>query len=310
LGTGMALYAGAGERRVKPFTNLSISTWDAGHDPATSVHGQQYLNPFVAFKVSQAWGRWDTSVTANPIHATYYTANTPGFDGCNARPGTTWCDRPSDTRGYAVASGLIVNTPWIAPGDIFGAFGAYGAGAGAYATGNNLVSPGLYSGGNNIALGAFTDAVYLNGRGFELTTSWTAGAYFTHYWTPQFSTTVFGSQSGVSYNDTIINARWFCGPSAANDFRAATQGVVVPSTSKCDPGFGYGTIGAHADWYPVSGFRLGVEVLYTGIDTAFEGSQVTLSRNGARPAGTYEAKDEGIASVIFRAQRQWPAGGN
>src|SRR5262245_19177120 len=274
LGNGMALHVGAGERRVKPFTNLSATAWTGIAAPGSSIAGQIAPNPYVAFKVSQAWGRWDTSVTANSIRANYYTAPTPGFVGCaGANAGTTWCDHPSDDWGWGVASGLIINMPWIAPGDVFGAYGQYGVGAGAYATGNNLVSPQLYASGNNIALGAFTDAVYLNGRGFELTTAWTAGAFFTHFWTRQFSTTVFGNHSETSYNDTVVNGRWFCGPSAANGFLAATGGVGVPAAVACDPGFSYSTIGTHTDWFPVPNFRLGVQVLYVRIDTAFEGAQ-------------------------------------
>jgi len=202
----------------------------------------------------------------------------------------------------------VINTPWIAPGDIFGAFGSYGVGATAYAGGNFLTSPSLYGCGNNVALGAVTDAVYLNGTGFELTTAWAVGAYFTHFWTPQFSSTVFGGHAEVSYNDTVKTGRWFCGGSGA-----AIQNVNLAPASAgalCDPGFGYTMVGGRADWYPVPSFRLGVEVMYTNIGTAFEGSLVNIATPaGKRPAGTYSAKDDGITSVVFRAQRQWPAGG-
>jgi hypothetical protein len=306
LGNGMALHIGAGERRVKSRSNLSTVSWtNAGANPTSSIHGQQFPNPYVAFKVSQAWGRWDTSVTASAISANYYTGPTAGFAACTgANAGTTFCDSPSDTWGWAVASGLQFVTPCIAPGDLIGFYGAYGVGAANYASGNNLTSPGLYAGGNNLAIGALADAVYLNGTGFELSTTWTGGGYFTHYWTPQFTSTIFGAHTQISYNDTVINGRWFCGGGGA-----AVQGVLVPVATKCDPGFGFTVIGTHTDWYPVPSFRLGVELLYTHIDTAFGGSQITLPKNGARPAGAYTAKDEGIASVVFRAQRQWPAAG-
>jgi hypothetical protein len=310
LGNGMALHVGAGERRFKPLTNLSAAAWTGIANPTDSSAGQIAPNPYVAFKVSQAWGRWDTSVTGNLIRGSYYSAATPGFAGCvGANTGSTWCDHPSDTWGWGVASGLLINTPWIAPGDLFGVYGSYGVGAGAYATGNNLSSASLYGSGNNIALGAFTDAVYLNGRGFELTTTWTAGAFFTHFWTSQFSSTVFANHSEISYNDTVVNGRWFCGPSAANGGLAAAGGVGVAAGDPCDPGFNYSTIGTHTDWYPVPSFRLGVQVMYVQIDSGFDGQQITLARSGARPGGAYTAKDEHSLNVIFRAQRQWPAGG-
>jgi hypothetical protein len=82
----------------------------------------------------------------------------------------------------------------------------------------------------------------------------------------------------------------------------------VAATVVCDPGYSLWQVGTHHDWFPVSGFRLAVDVLYTGIETAFEGQTVTLAKNGARPGGTYTAKNLGLTSVMFRAQRTW--GGN
>jgi hypothetical protein len=309
LGSGATISTGAGERRVKPIANLSNVVWNASSNPVSSIHGQQYPNPYVAFKVNQAWGRWDVSVTGNPAHSTNYTA-APGVPGyipgtaCASQPGTTWCDHPSDTWGWAVISGAEINTPWIAPGDYVSAFAGAAQGATSYLGTTFLDSPGLYGSGNTIALGPLTDAVYLNGSGFQLTTAWTAGGSFTHLWTPQFATTVFGAHTAIEYNDTVKNGRWFCGGSGAT-----VQGVIIPSTSACNPSFSYSTIGTHTDWYPVPAFRLGVEVLYTQIDTAFEGQTITLPKSGSRPSGPYTAKSEGLTSVIFRAQRQWPAGG-
>jgi hypothetical protein len=60
----------------------------------------------------------------------------------------------------------------------------------------------------------------------------------------------------------------------------------------------------------VPGFRLAVEVLYTRIETAFDGQTVTLSKTvGLRPTGSYTAKDQGILSVGFRAVRAFATGG-
>jgi len=40
-----------------------------------------------------------------------------------------------------------------------------------------------------------------------------------------------------------------------------------------------------------------------------DGSTITLSKaQGARPTGVYTAKNLGITSVIFRAQRSWGTG--
>jgi hypothetical protein len=87
------------------------------------------------------------------------------------------------------------------------------------------------------------------------------------------------------------------------------QTILIPAATPCDPGWGYTIIGTHTDWYPVPSFRIGVELAWFGIDSAFGGSQITLARNGARPAGAYTAKDESIVSGVIRIQRQWPGAG-
>jgi hypothetical protein len=50
-------------------------------------------------------------------------------------------------------------------------------------------------------------------------------------------------------------------------------------------------------------------VLYTRIETAFEGQTISLAKaQGARPTGLYTAKDQGILAVVFRAQRSFATG--
>jgi len=111
LGNGMTLNVGADERRPSSQSNLSLSSFaTVGSDPTSSIHGEQYPNPWVNFAVNQAWGRFGVSVIGNPNHATYYTA-APGAPGyvpsapCTAQPGTTFCNYPSDKWGWAVLSG-------------------------------------------------------------------------------------------------------------------------------------------------------------------------------------------------------------
>jgi hypothetical protein len=58
----------------------------------------------------------------------------------------------------------------------------------------------------------------------------------------------------------------------------------------------------------VPGLRFAVDVLYSGVESAFAGQLVTLGKTaGARPTGVYSVKDLGILSVAFRAQRSWGA---
>ena len=307
LGNGMTFNVGADERRTKPLTNLSgANVWSIGVQTTDTLHGEQYPNPWVNFAVNQAWGRFGISAVLNPIHTQYYGA-APGLPGyaptaaCVAQPNTTFCSYPEDDWGWAVFAGIDIKAPWLGPGDHFGGYAMYGQGALAYAGGSNLSNPSLFGGGNQLALGVITDAVYVNGSGFELTTAWTAGAGWEHFWLPNFSTTWYGTYTEVSYNDTVINSRWFCGTNGG-----AGQNVIIPANVACDPGFKFWTIGTHTDWYPVPGFRLAVDVQYNRIGTAFDGAQISLSKGvGARPTGLYTAKDQGIVAVVFRAQRSF-----
>jgi len=304
LGNGMVLVFGANERRSNSIANLSnLNTVTVGAAPVSSRAGQIHPDPYVAWRGAQSWGSWSAAIIAVDNSALYDTGNNPvlGAVPCPApaQVGTTQCAYPSDKWGFAWLSGIQINLPMIAQGDRIGGFFNYGVGAGQHSGGVNVQSPGLFQGGNNVALGVKTDGVYVNGSGLQLTTSWSFGAAYEHYWMPNFSTTVYAGRSSIEYSDTVINSRAFCGGSGA-----AVQRIVVDATTRCDPGFKVWQMGTHSDWYPVPGFRLAAEVGYTFVETAFDGRQVTLTATqGARPTGVYLAKDAGIVTVVARAQR-------
>jgi hypothetical protein len=305
LGNGMVLVFGANERRSNALANLSnAATVTVGSPVVSSRAGMNHPDPYVAWRGSQAWGSWSAAVIAVDNNALYYTGNNPvlGAVPCPApaQVGTTQCAYPSDKWGFAWLSGIEFKLPWIAQGDRIGGFFNYGQGSGNHTGGVNIAGgAGLFQGGNNVALGVKTDGVYVNGSALQLTTSWSFGGAYEHYWAPNLSTTVYAGRSSIEYNDTVINSRVFCGGSGA-----AVQRIVVAATTRCDPGFKLWQMGVHTDWYPVPGFRLGAEVGYTFVETAFDGQLVTLTATqGARPTGVYLAKDAGIASVALRAQR-------
>jgi hypothetical protein len=252
----------------------------------------------VNFAVNQAWGRFGVSAVFNKVNATYYTGTTSTTGACPGnQTGTSACNSPDDKWGWAVLSGIDIKAPWAGPGDHFGGYFNYGVGAAAYAGGSNLNSPGLFGSNNNVALGVITDGVFVNGGQFDLTTTWTAGAGWEHFWLPNFSTAVYGTYTQVRYSDAVIDGALFC----------TGQNIIRTDTSaRCDPGFNYWTVGAVTNWYPVAGFRLAVDVLYTRVETGLEGQTLSLSKTqGSRPSGLYTTKDQGILSVVFRAQRSF-----
>src|SRR5207253_4642538 len=118
---------------------------------------------------------------------------------------------PGDKWGYAGLAGVAINTPWIAPGDKIGGFGAYGVGATSYVIGL-LASTSLFnSKGNKVAIFPVSDAIYVNGSSLQLTTAWATGAYYIHNWTPGFLSYVYAFHNEVKYDSTLINLGWFCG---------------------------------------------------------------------------------------------------
>jgi hypothetical protein len=104
-------------------------------------------------------------------------------------------------------------------------------------------------------------------------------------------------------------------PASTGGATDATTSGGVPAginvQGPCDPSFNMKAVGFQQDWYPGGGLRIAAEVQYTLIGTAFSGQQVELYRPfatalgvlGARPSGIYTAKDQGIVSFAFRAQK-------
>jgi len=302
LGNGMTLNVGADERRTKAIANLSTNIVSVGANPATAFGPYQHPTPWVNFAINQAWGRFGVSAIFNKVNATYYTGAAADTGACPGnQTGTSACNSPDDKWGWAVLSGIDIKAPWAGPGDHFGGYFNYGIGGAAYASGASMSSPGLFGSNNNVALGVITDGVFVNGGQIQLTTTWTVGAGYEHFWLPNFSTSVYGDYTQIRYSDSVIDSRLFCGNAGAN---AVNQNIIV--SGRCDPGFNFWQVGMVNSWYPVAGFRLAVDVQYTRIETAFEGQTISLSKaQGLRPTGSYTAKDQGILAVTFRAQRSF-----
>jgi len=293
LGGGVTLNVGADEPRSGSVTNMAVASSTIGNDPGSSRQGQTHPDPWVSLRVSQAWGRASIAAIGHENGGTYY-------NGPCAQVNTTLCGHPNNEWGWAVLGGAEIKLDMLSPGSRIGGYFTYGVGASKIVV-NSQASPGLYGTGNEIAFGFLTDAVYVNGGSLQLTTGWAAGGGFEYFWTRNFSSTIYGGYTQFTYNNTVIDGRYFCGGSGAT-----ASGFAVSAATACNPGYSLWQVGTHHDWFPAPGFRLAVDVLYTGIQTAFEGQTVTISKTqGARPTGAYTARNLGTTSVMFRAQRDW-----
>jgi hypothetical protein len=72
----------------------------------------------------------------------------------------------------------------------------------------------------------------------------------------------------------------------------------------CSPDFAFWQLGSRTIWNPSKEYDVGVDVLFNKIDTAFSGP-VTLSQNGTKGSGLYDARNEGVLSAVFRVQRNF-----
>ena len=91
----------------------------------------------------------------------------------------------------------------------------------------------------------------------------------------------------------------------------AVEGAVAPPLgigngvgNSCSPSFSWWQVGTRTQWNPHPDLDIGVDVLWTHLNTAYKGTGI-LAANGARPAGPYAIDDQDIVSVMFRIQRNF-----
>jgi hypothetical protein len=310
LGNGAVLNFGVDERRTKSLSNLSSgAALKVGADPVNALGGESYPDSFVNFRIDGSAGRWAATFLAHNVNATYNNASTAGVCAgpavSTAASPITTCGHPSDKVGWTIMEGGELRLPFIHEGDRVGYFGHYGVGTSAYSGGGTLNSANLFDSSAKLAEGWITDGVFLNGTGIELTTTWTVGAGYEHYWTPSLKTSIFGAYTQILYDSTAKS--YF----ASNVCAAGAAGQTGFNTvTNCDPNWAYFQGGTRIQWQIAPLFYTGLELAYTRVTSAFGGSTAVVGGGtspvlGGRPAGVYTLGDVGAFSVLFRMQRSF-----
>jgi hypothetical protein len=322
LGNGGLLTGGASERRTKSLTNLSVSSaLKVGAEPTDTHQGEVWPDPYVNLRVNQQWGYAAITGGAHNVNATYYSAAGTGpFAGTFTcpQPGTTQCGHPNDKVGFYVQGGAELKLPMLGPGDRIGGGARYAVGASGFGGGGQLSSPALFASGNSAAVSWISDGVYVNGSSIELTTTWTVGAAYQHFWTPTFGTAIGGNYANVSYDSTAQNyfRGALCSPTAAaaaatgaTQQAAVSFGTVASGPNTCNPNFAYLEAGSTTVWTPLPNLQFTCEGLYTFIWSGFHGGGTIISSApGARPTGIYSFSNQGIWSGYMRIQRTFNTG--
>lgn len=202
-------------------------------------------------RLDQPWGAVQLSGAAHQIHSNLYPMLPNGTLGASASAKGDF--------GLAVQGGLELNTDMISPGDKLWLQAAFEKGAPSYTNGNNLSSnytpsngPTYY--GTGISTQDYNfgwdpqlpmDCVYTGVSALSANCEKPWGFSFTgvfkHNWTPELSSSVFGSYLSTNFD-----------PNALAGLGGAV-GVVDTQETR---------IGGSLVWTPVKGLDIGTEFMY------------------------------------------------
>jgi Porin subfamily len=101
---------------------------------------------------------------------------------------------------------------------------------------------------------------------------------------PKWRTSLFGGYVNIDYNSTatnLINASLPAGSTCARGpggvvgaFGAVTPGV----GNSCSPDWSFYEIGTRTQWNPVAQLDIGLQVMYTRVNTAYKGAAVYAAK--------------------------------
>ncbi len=281
-----------GQTNVWNVSGATAAGLATGAYGANDIGGSRSPDLIGMVRVDQAWGLFQASFAAHDNHAGYYGATeTTGY--------------PADKWGWAAQLALSIKNIPTGAGDSLSIQGVYTNGASRYNFNDLMGTTYAMYGGSGIGayqslgIGGLSDSVFVAGSGQELTTTYGFRGGYTHNWDPYWNTALYGAWAAVRYNNTAKG--YICGTFAPT--LALSTGV-----AGCNPDFNYGVVGVITRWTPVKNLTFSADLAYTMLDQKYaSGSTVTLpAQSGvAKPAATYELKDQNAVTLLLRAQRNW-----
>jgi hypothetical protein len=272
-----------------------------GGGGTTLVNGFRMPDVVFNLRVDQAWGFAGVSCAIHDTSGAYYLT-----------PNVVNNGHPADKLGWASGAGGQLNLPG---GDTAGINFVYAVGAIGYAqSGNNW---NIYKNSNSVAATWAVDGLFANGTDIELTTAWSINAGYQHLWNAKWRTSFFGGYTQNNYSDTekrtinsALPAGNVCNPGAFPGVAGNFAGWVPLLGNSCDPSYSRYQVGTRTQWNPVPLLDIGLELVYTHVNTAYKGP-VNFAAAGSRPACTNtafnscSADDQSVLSALFRWQRNF-----
>jgi hypothetical protein len=250
-----------------------------------------------SFTIDQAWGLFKFSAVAHDNHASYY-----GADETTGHPSDKW--------GWAVQAALSIKNIPTGPGDSLNLQGVYTDGASRYNFQSLFPTTISMYGGSSIAyqslgFAAINDAVFVgtssaNGSSLETVKTWGFRGGFSHNWDPYWSSSIYGAYGALQYGGLAKTA--ICGVGGVG----GTARTFLNLTGNCNPDFNIAVIGGNIVWTPVKNLAFTLDVNWTQLDQKYSGTvAIAPPASVAKPATTYELKDQNSVTMLLRAQRNF-----
>jgi hypothetical protein len=276
---------------------------------ANSAYGGTHAPDIVGnIRVDQAWGLFQLSAAAHLVNASYNNLNTTAAPNAlseiSGHPGDKW--------GGAVMAALQIKNIPTGEGDDIKMDATWSKGDVKNVISTSSPSPnfaifGAAGGGakcatcyDSVAFGSNADAVYLPGSGFandlQLTTAFGFRGAFNHNWDPYWSSSLFGSYSGVRFNSNAKLA-------ACTVFN--TVATNRSADFVCNPDYNVSQLGLVTRWTPVKNLTFSAEAMWFHIDQKFAGSAVLSAVAAPKPVAQYSFSDQDVVSLNVRVQRNF-----
>jgi hypothetical protein len=307
FGQGMSASIALQDPTIYDTTNISNLSFPGGVTPSVTAGVVSFLTGYGAssigagmvapdivgqFRLDQAWGLFQLSAVAHDNHAGYYGANET-------------FGHPSDKWGFAVQGALSIKNIPTGPGDSLNLQAVYTDGASRYNFQSLFPTTIAMFGGSSIAyqslgFAAINDAVFVNGSSLETVKTWGFRGGFTH-WNPYWASSIYGAYGALQYGNLAKTT--ICGVGGVGGTARTQLGL----TGNCNPDFNIAVIGGTIVWTPVKNLAFTLDVNWTQLDQKYSG---TVNINNPpvtvqKPAAVYELKDQGAASMLLRAQRNF-----
>jgi hypothetical protein len=270
---------------------VSNATFAGGSYGTNALGGTRAPDIVGVLKVDQAWGVFQLSAAAHNNHAAYYG-------------GTEATGHPDDKWGWAVQAGLQIKNIPTGAGDTINLQAVYTDGASRYnfqsLVGQNFAMFGgtnLTGAYQSVGLAAVVDGVYANGTGIATAQTWGMRGAWNHNFDPYWSGAIYGAYAQLEYGNN--GAALICGAIGG-------LGAVTSLVTNCNPNFNIGQVGGIIRWTPVKNLTFSADVTYSMLDQKHVGVLVAPAQAGvAKPAATYQLKDQDTVSMLLRAQRNF-----